>query len=324
MKVGLVGYSCNSGIGELNRQIATYAQVDRWLVKLHSRYPQCKTPRHIATSYCRGNPLEIEQFVKSVDIVLFVETPFFKHLLPLCKQHGKRVVCVPMLEWTPPMSSGSWLTGVDLFICPTRQCADELSSVVPGVYFPWPIDTRRFQFRQRFSCEVFLFLNGHGGWKGRKGAATVRKVKEIWPDMRLLVGSQVSQQWPERTEVLPAADSNAKLYDKGDVLLAPHSIDGLGLELMEAMACGMPVITTEGEPWNEFPALARIRASKKERRVNRSVNWYMPDVQHLVELCKENVGRAITHYSCELRDWAEGRSWELLADRFNALVQNGA
>lgn len=317
-RIGLVGYNTASGLGEVNRQIAEYADTYRWMVKPHSKQETLPLPDGVDAVMCPGGEL-LEEFVKSVDIVLFAEVPLYPELLGFCKKHGKRVVCVPMLEWMPPGAQG-WPKEVDLFICPTKQCYSEFSRVVPCEYFPWPIDIEKFEFRPREVCNQFVFINGHGGWHGRKGGVIIQEALKRWPEMPLIVYDQTGT-FPNARK----AKDNIDLYARGDVLISPHSVDGIGLELMEAMASGMPVISTNGEPWNEIPALARINATHEKRNVRRPVDWYTPSAEHLVEICKSLIGKPILDESNEARKWAEERSWDKLhADAFDLLVRGSA
>jgi len=41
-------------------------------------------------------------------------------------------------------------------------------------------------------------------------------------------------------------------YHQGNVYVYPASVDSIGLTVAEAMACGMPVLTTAASPWDEF------------------------------------------------------------------------
>jgi len=49
-------------------------------------------------------------------------------------------------------------------------------------------------------------------------------------------------------ETLPAPG----LYYKGKIMVFPTKLEGLGLPLFEALSCGLPVITTNAPPMNEF------------------------------------------------------------------------
>ena len=198
MKIGLVGFNCVSGLGEMNRQLSTFLDIESWLL-VKSQHLNLPDPENIKLfSTAKGR--DLRRFICSVDVVLFEETPFIPKIPKICKRSKIRCVCVLMLEWFPLRG---WIDDVDLFICPTRQGYDFYKSKVPCVYFPWPVDTQRFEFHQRTKVEQFLFLNGHGGWNGRKGSDVICKAKEIWPEMPLIVRSQKIRKWPDGDTVLP-------------------------------------------------------------------------------------------------------------------------
>lgn len=318
IKLGLLGFNCRQGLGELNRQIATYCRPARWLVVPHRSRPTLPFLDGIDMRLYRGLASLVE-FVRAVDVVLFCETPLLPQVLPLCRRFGRRVVCVPMQEWLPP--DKSWVRQVDSFVCPTRHCYDELQPLgLPCDCFQWPVDVSRFAFRERATCQRFLYLEGHGGTGGRKGAAVVRSALTRWPDMPLIVRTQRRSDWPAGVDVRSEVPSNKSLYDEGDVLILPHSVDGIALEPHEAMASGMPVISTAGRPWDEYPALALIETSETTKTIGRRVTWYLPSPDSLVECCRAWLGRDISQQSRDGRAWAESRRWENRADEFLLLV----
>mgnify|MGYP003336487715 FL=1 len=118
-KLGLVGYSCDTGLGELNRQLSIYTQLDYWLVKPHAKLPTNRVQVHPHAVCLDG--AKIPELLKHTDIILFCEHPYYETLVPLANAASKRLVCVPMMEWMPPGAKG-WPEKVDLFICPTEQC----------------------------------------------------------------------------------------------------------------------------------------------------------------------------------------------------------
>lgn len=318
-RIGLVGYHCPCGLGEVNRQIATYIDISSWLVKPHAAYGVAPPLQGIDVMVGKDET-KVQKFLEKVDVVLFAETPYFPTLIERAKKLKKRIVCVPMIEWTP---KGAWTDQVDLFICPTSQCYEMLKDEVPCVCFPWPFDTDRFIFRQREMCQRFLFLNGHGGWEGRKGAEIIRQALLLWPDLPLTIRSQKRAGWPPSAKVEPPTDDNAGLYRGGDVLLLPHSVDGIGLELMEALSSGMPVIATDGEPWREHPLLGKIRSRVGLKRVKREIDWHTPDPKHLVEICRSLIGVDLAEQSLAVRQYAEDHRWQGRVEEFSLLVRSG-
>lgn len=320
MRIGLVGYSARTGLGELNRQIVKYCNIHRWLIKPHKK--GVIEPQDV--NYLIGNSnYEIEKFLQTVDVILFCETPYYEHLVQRARELGKRIVCVPMQEWLPTNREW-WVKHVDLFICPTVHCYEELNGSLPCVCFPWPIDIERYTFTKRTKCDNFLFLNGNGGWSGRKGASTVAAMIRSWRDIPLVVKSQV-QVPPELQNKMISGEliENTGLYDQGDVLICPHTVDGLGLELQEAAACGIPVISTEGRPWDEYPYIEQIKSTKTRMMVNREVDWYLPSAQDLLIVCKRVLNSDISTYSEQARQWAETRDWKFFKDQFTELVLRG-
>lgn len=320
-KIGLIGFNTLSGLGTCNRQLMEHCQISVWLIVPHQRFSM----HHIHPTTCelrllRNQKSDIVNFVRSVDVIIFCETPLSHFLIPECIKQKKRVVCIPMQERLPPFNQ-AWLRGVDLFICPTQQCYNIIKNTLPSIFFPWPIDCNALPFLQRNICTSFLFINGNGGWCGRKGIQTIYDICKLWPDIPLLVRSQRKINLIDKIPILSHVQEIHQLYEQGSVLIAPHYVDGIGLEILEAMACGMPVITTHGEPWSEFPALHRISASKTKVKINnRMVDWYIPSTYDLVDACKKLLNTNISQDSIKAREWAHQRSWSENAMQFRKLI----
>ena len=320
-RIGLVGYNVSSGLGTLNRQLAEHCEIDRWLVKPHGKFTMLPSSEFTDTLVCPQG-VKIPQFLTSIDTVLFCETPYYGTLVDTCRRLKKRIVCVPMLEWMPAGAKG-WPQKVDLFICPTRQCYNTFSHVVPCVYFPWPVDVPDEWFEQT-TCDRFLFVNGRGGYKGRKGSDVIRRLIELWPEIPLTIIDQTKSEWPQGQHIeVRGHQRDEDVYRYGNVLLYPASVDGIGLQPMEAMAHGLPVITTDGEPWNEIPALGRIPSTVTISKIARPVTWYRPDATALMALCKDQLGQLIQEQSQNARKWAANRNWETQGQALTTLIREG-
>ncbi|HKE42264.1 MAG TPA: glycosyltransferase family 4 protein [Casimicrobiaceae bacterium] len=81
----------------------------------------------------------------------------------------------------------------------------------------------------------------------------------------------------------------ADLLRAADVYVSPYRAEGFNMPVLEAVACGVPVICTGGGPTDEFtdePFARRIRSSPRQIRLagGDAGDYLEPDVDHLVEL----------------------------------------
>jgi glycosyltransferase involved in cell wall biosynthesis len=145
------------------------------------------------------------------------------------------------------------------------------------VYVPWPIDPDHFPFRRRDRCRRFLYVNGTGGTFGRrhdnsrtpyrrKGMHLVAATAALLPRIPFLVYSQVGPlpKLPANVEVRRAPARNTHLYREGDVCVQPSHWEGLGLQLLECQAAGMPLVTTDAPPMNECRPYRAVPVAETE------------------------------------------------------------
>jgi glycosyltransferase involved in cell wall biosynthesis len=64
---------------------------------------------------------------------------------------------------------------------------------------------------------------------------------------------------PVNVEVLRGPVDSAALYDRGDICVQPSRWEGIGLPLLECQSAGMPLITVDAAPMNEYCPLRRVR-----------------------------------------------------------------
>jgi glycosyltransferase involved in cell wall biosynthesis len=132
---------------------------------------------------------------------------------------------------------------------------------------------------------------------------------------------------------LSAADM-AGLYRACDALVHPYRGEGFAMPVLEAMACGLPVVVTAGGPTDDFcPPEAgwRIRSQRRHRPGGRvgdlptaGAPWLLePDTAHLVELLgeverdaaeRERRGRAAAAA-------ARALSWDAVATAYRARIE---
>jgi hypothetical protein len=286
-RVGLVGCNAPTGLGYQNRDIAAHLPVARWLAPRHPGLARLPPPAMPGAYQAPWLPTVSRRahrgWLDGLDWLLFVERPDYSPgVAQAARSMGLSIACVPNWEWLAP--DLGWLPYVDLMVCPTaaterllRRWRRDLGFAWDVAYVPWPIDPGRFRFRRRERCRRFLFVNGWGGVRARrsddsltpyhrKGMELIAATAALLPRIPFLVYSQVGNlpPLPGNVEVRRAPADNADLYRDGDVCVQPSHWEGLGLQLLECQAAGLPVVTTDAPPMNECRPFRVVPAAETE------------------------------------------------------------
>ncbi|MEG3851069.1 glycosyltransferase family 4 protein [Microcoleus sp. herbarium19] len=187
--------------------------------------------------------------------------------------------------------------------------------VDPQIYYPVSGDRRQL-LRQSFGwSNYFIFLN-IGGQTDRKGIRPLLKafaaVADKYPHARLVLkGSELL--YPSRDEIAEACrvvldDAErarvlprliytgsqlsfariAELYQAADVYVSPYLAEGFNLPVLEAAACGLPVICTAGGPTDDFTRSDfALRIESKFTAVaigGETLFMLAPEWEHLTDL----------------------------------------
>jgi glycosyltransferase involved in cell wall biosynthesis len=334
-----VGPNDQAGIGSLGRDLVVNLAVDRWLVSPTSdpAAPPIGMTTHIQSAPPGVAPEAIRAWAQGLDWVIFAESPTLPGLVWRAREMGAGVACIPMWEWTHP--DAEWLAGVDLMICPTVRAFERLLAIKQSrgyawelTHVAWPVDVNRFAFRPRGTCRRFLYVNGRGGCLGRRadGSTTPYRRKGLDVvlsaaarlsdvDARFLIRSQapIGGPLPKNVTVLPPVSRNERLYDDGDVCVQPSRWEGIGLSLLESQAAGMPLVTTNAPPMNEFAPFRAVEADSVETvylEGDLPVDARHVDPDRLAETLRELVGADLSEASREARRFVEQRhDWRLAA-----------
>jgi glycosyltransferase involved in cell wall biosynthesis len=84
----------------------------------------------------------------------------------------------------------------------------------------------------------------------------------------------------------------AELYQAADCYVSPYVAEGFGIPVLEAAACGLPVICTEGGPTDDFVSdefALRIASTREELAQMQTGGappgiGLIPDMDHLIHL----------------------------------------
>jgi len=160
----------------------------------------------------------------------------------------------------------AWIKGIEAAVLDRAQAVTAVSAFTAGqvrrvfglqdvqVIHNW-VDTDRFQpGRERAPHRPFRLLFV-GNWSRRKGADLLPAIMEkLGPEFELwstagLRGRRARRRLPSNIRFRGRVDGTeelVRLYQDADALLLPSRLEGFGLVALEAQACGLPVIATDG------------------------------------------------------------------------------
>jgi glycosyltransferase involved in cell wall biosynthesis len=123
-----------------------------------------------------------------------------------------------------------------------------------------------------------------------------------------------------------SARGMAHLLRGADCYVSPYRAEGFNLPVLEAMACGVPVLCTAGGPTDEFTDAAfaqRIRSVPIRKRLtgNESGDALEPEGDHLVELMRSAARNRDRRHEAGIyaaRHAVENFSWDAVTDRLLA------
>lgn len=288
MRVGIIGWCAPTGLGQMHQTLYDYFLGHcKWLVPLHPKTGD-DFYKHVQRAdfvRCRreATEAEIESFFHGLDVVIIVERSFLTavDVWKICRERKIFTVCVPMLEFLPSPTEEAWVTEPDMMWAvniPTYIKLHEYKEAAAcrwkkRIYFAeWGINLAEFEFKPRKTCDRFLFINGWGGTGDRKGIDIVAEAMSHCPILPLTVCSQTKEKLPKFPSGVDIRignpDQPRDLYALGDMLLAPSRWEGLGLQLREAYASGLPVITSDAAPMRDLVGAYTVEGCFGSKAIN--------------------------------------------------------
>ena len=181
----------------------------------------------------------------------------------------------------------------DFLFCNTRRHYQVFQNHPQAFYIPWGTNVDVFKPPERTEPKqtTVTFLHAAGMSPVRKGTdLLVKAFLQVRGNARLVIRIQTPAAFKKCSFIpsLIAKDLRIELvqeetkypvllYRAGDVYVYPSRLDGLGLQVAEALACGLPVIATDAEPMTDFVTHDRngklVTVETTEERPN---DYYWP------------------------------------------------
>jgi glycosyltransferase involved in cell wall biosynthesis len=181
----------------------------------------------------------------------------------------------------------------DFLLCNTQRHYSVFKTHPQCLFIPWGTDLQVFHPRPAVrSFTGVTFFHSSGLSPFRKGTdILIRAFQCVRGPARLVIHSQdierrdrpsawdlVQAAHDPRIELVEAEVGAPGLYERGDVYVYPSRLEGIGLTIVEALASGLPVITTDAPPMNEFVTEGMngklVKVAEEPRRAD---NYYWPE-----------------------------------------------
>jgi glycosyltransferase involved in cell wall biosynthesis len=340
LRLGIICRSENRGLGIQSADLVRHLKPDKALVvdmgdispyPMHlERFPGA------AVFEFKGSDLtcsdqQLELWLGGLDVVITAETPYAYRIYDLAAKLGVKTACIYNFEFFRYFADHD-LPRPDLFIAPSTWHIDE---VPDAVHVPHGIDRSRFPYEHRTEVRSFLHVLGHPAGHDRAGTTVlIDALYIVEQPTRLVVRAQqmptLPRRFPSHIELdLRVEDvrDNRRLYDDGDVVIAPRRYGGQSLPMMEALSRGMPVLMPDAEPNRSIlPAemLIECQTYRSFRCQAGRVDLHDTDASSLAERMDrlQTDPDLMGRMSAEADRIAAEHEWKVLLPRYHALFES--
>lgn len=198
-----------------------------------------------------------EKYIPDADVTIATAYETVLYLKDYSELKGKKIYFIQDLEvWaaTEDKVLDTWRLPIKKIVISKFLVAKGKSQGLTDIiHIPNAIDHEKYQiykdWHERENCIVMMYSNAER--KGSNyGIRALLDLKKMMPDVKIVLFGKVKRpedlpQWIEYYEN-PEQDFLVKeIYNRAKVLLCSSIYEGWGLPVMEGMACGCAVVTTD-------------------------------------------------------------------------------
>jgi glycosyltransferase involved in cell wall biosynthesis len=264
----------------------------------------------------------IEEALEGIGLIILHEDKVIHHrIIRAAKQRDIKVHFLALWEWFTPYDPLKKL--FDKIICPNRFCESAVRrfGFRNTVRLPWPVDVASLPERRISGpAKIFVHIAGKIGEDDRKGSLLTLEAfhRARNPDISLIVHSQgplpqpIDYHDPRIRYAVGNVPDYLDLYREGDVFIQPSKAEGLGFSILEPIACGLPVLTTNYPPMNESALDRRMLVSTHPGKKPSLQATYIPNAHLKIPRVRDLTKRiewCATHDMAALS--SGNRSWAL-------------
>lgn len=306
-KWAVVGHKDDSGFGRLMADVQSVLGIGYYLAIPSERlfdHPLSGDFERLLDP--KFSDVQLKAAFAGLQGIIFPERHgWHRNMLAVAKELGLKTVCIPTWEWFRG-TDDEWQL-CDLFVCHSHFTDKIVASYGfdNRTYIPVAIDIDHFPQRIiQGKARQFVHNAGLVDPQDRKGTRdTILAFKKVQrADISLLVRMQKETELPELDSRIKVQVGNlnspAQLYATGDVAIQPSKMEGIGFMVLEPFVSGLPVITTDYPPMNEYVTTRELLVRKQwfKRRAYptqwvKHAHLRLPDINDLaakINWCSDN------------------------------------
>ena len=325
MNLGMICRGDNSGLGTLSWEFARHLKPQKVLLVENGVF-QVFPERYKDFEVTRPQFKIDYNWLNGLDVLFTIETFYDWTLVKETRARGIKTVLMTMVEMT--LDPLPYIP--DVLLCPSKLDYETFKDFgAEIVYLPIPLAEDRLIWKERKEVKTLIHSGSHSGMGGRKGTQLLLDaLKHAQSDFKLIIYTWKQFQANDpRVEVQQVNFKNYwQLWREGDVLVYPQGANGICLPIVEAMASGLGVITTDIFPFNEYmpkellfkpSGFRKVRMGARLREVEDPILDPKILAEKIDEVVNKNDLQEVSNYG---RMYGENHSWEkLLPDYLKVL-----